>query len=458
MTFKQYFQKKVDRRRWKLSDPSPKIGFARTETHQTDLQTTMKFEAAGEHAVTVGMGYHLDRGESPDDEQFTYRKETWPVGPPGERMDSPLTWWHNWSVFAHDVWKDAVIEGLSIEVAARYDYFYFYSDPFSSRYYPVAYVANPYAFASLEDAQRLDDFDYQDHVVTGGIGASYAVLDWLRAVVNLNVGFRHWPPAFGVTVHGNNLYAPTTDGADMYSYTAEAGIKWKHKKFDGEAVAYYTWWDGFVEYGPGTFMGQDWYDWDADGIRDGNESIYTRQDSGQAYVYGVELGGTWHCKGDFDALFKWGEGCWDGLSVYMGFMWNYGVDLAHRTTASRHYEPIRQTHPARGLLTLKWEEPASKKAWISLTGDIVGPFDRIPNSRENDSSYWVDPAVSSSGKIRPDGLPGYTVWHLNSGWKATENLTLTLGCENIFNKKYRRAHSRCDEMGTNVSLGVDLKF
>ncbi len=457
IVFKQYFQKKVDRRRWKLIDSNPRIGFSRIETHQSELQATMKFDAAGEHNLTAGVAYHLDRGESADDEQFTYRKAGWTIGPPGERMDSPITWWHNFGVFVHDRWKDAMVKGLSIEASARYDYFYFWSDPFHSRYYPVAYTSNPFAYASLEEAQRNDDFVYDDHVITGGIGATYGVLDWLNAVVNLNVGYRHWPPAFGVTQHGNNLFAPDTEAADVYSYTGEAGLKWKHRKFEGEAVAYYTWWDGFAEYSAGTFMGQDWFDWNGNGTQDSNEGIYTRKNSGQAYVYGVEIEGTWRFKEDFDLLFGWGKGWWDGLSLYGGFMWNYGVDLAHRVGTS-HYEPIRQTHPARCLLSLKWEEPESKDAWFSLTADMVGKFDRIPNSRENDVAYWRNPQSAAGGKIRADGLPGYTVWHFNSGWKATENLTLTLGCENIFNRKYRRAHSRADEMGANVILGMDVKF
>jgi outer membrane receptor protein involved in Fe transport len=456
--FKLYYQDKMDRRRWLPSDPDPKIGFASTQTYQAELQATVAFEAVGQHNVTAGTGYHLDVGESPDDEQFTLRKENWAVGPPGERKDSPDTLWHNWSAFVQDEWEPDFFEGLKVIAAGRYDFFYFVSDPYSSKYYPPEYTANPSAWASLRESQENDDFTYTDHVLTGGLGLTYSVAPWWNVIANFTAGFRHWPPKFGVTEHGNGIYAPSREGANIFSYTSEFGFKWKHKKFEGEAVAYHTWWEGFVEWKNGTYLGQDWYDWDQDGSRDAGEDILVRETSGRAYVMGIELSGTYRLRGDLDALFGAGEGWWDGLSLMGGFMWNYGKDLAPRSGTS-YYEPIRHTHPARGLLVLRWEEPKKKNVWLSVTADMVRHYKRIPRNRLNgDVGYWLDPQDASKGKLRDYGLPGYSVFHFKAGWKVNENLTLNLGCENIFNKKYRRAHSRADEMGVNVIVGVDVKF
>ncbi|MHC4780166.1 MAG: TonB-dependent receptor [Planctomycetota bacterium] len=465
---KVFHQYKEDLRRWLPTDSDPKRGKATTKTYQAEVQSTFKADAGGQHSITAGAVYHYDLGESPDDEQFTLYKDSWAVGPPGARMDGPLTFWHNFGLILQDEFKPAFAEDvLRIDAAVRYDYFVFETDPFDPAYYPPEYNANPSAFSSLAEAQAADDFKFDDHIFTGGIGFNVAATDWLSAVTSFTVGYRQWPPKFGITQHGNGLYVPSKEAANIYSYNWEIGAKWNHDNLEGEAVFYYNWWDGFVEWHPTTYLGQDWYDWDNSGSEDPGEKVFARSASGQAYVLGIEAETTLHLDG---LLGK--KGWWDGFSGTIGIMYNFGKDLTSHHTDNPNtdadddwkYDPIRHSHPLRGIFEIKWENPGKRDIWISFQGDIVDRFTRIPYSRltgvvsGSDKGYLRDPQDSSKGLLRTDGLPGYAVFNLHAGWKATKNLTLTLGLENIFDRGFRRAHSRADEMGLNVTFGVDVKF
>ncbi|MHC4599481.1 MAG: TonB-dependent receptor plug domain-containing protein [Planctomycetota bacterium] len=464
---KLFHQYKEDLRRWFPPDPNQR-GKATTKTYQAEAQTTFKAEAMGKHAITAGAVYHYDWGESPDDEQFTMYRDSWAVGPPGARMDGPLTHWQNFGLFLQDEFKPAFAKDrVRITAAVRYDYFLFETDPFDPAYYPAEYNANPGAFASLAEAQAADDFKFEDHILTGGIGWNIALTDWLSIAESVTVGYRQWPPKFGVTQHGNGLYVPSKEAANIYSYNIESGLKWDHKNVKGEMVFYYNWWDGFVEWHPTTYLGQDWYDWNNNSVEDANEKVFARSASGQAYVLGFEAETTFHLK---DLLGK--KGFWDGLSLSLGFMYNYGKDLTSRHTDNPNtdvdddwtYDPVRHTHPLRGLFEIKWENPGKEDLWLSFKGDFVDRFTRIPYSRMkgvtsgSDVGYYRDPQDSSKGLLRTDGLPGYAVYSLMAGWKPTKNIGLTFGAENIFDRRYRRAHSRADEMGLNLILGVDIKF
>jgi outer membrane receptor protein involved in Fe transport len=453
-----YGQDKTDRRTWKPGDPDPKVGYSRTRTVQTELRTVSVFELWGGHRLVMGLSYQFDRGQSPGDGQFTLRKAGWTVGPPGERKAGPDSDWHSAAIFGQDTWEP--LPGLRVDASLRFDYSRFQTYPYSSRYYPPEYMAYPQAFSSLRGAQTWDDFRSTDLVLTGGLGVGAQLTDWLNLFGSFTAGFRNWPPKFGVTQHGMGIYVPSRSSENILAYNFEAGWKLRHSKFEGEAAAYATWWEGYLRWTPGRYMGSDWFDWNGNGTRDPDESVFERVDSGNAVLYGAEISATYRFEGDLETLFGAGKGFWDGLSLTAGFMWNWGRDLAHRADPlDRTYEPIRHTHPARGIFTLRWEEPEKGNLWFSLTADVVDRFDRVPETiLGNDPGFLRDPQDPASGLLRPFGLPGYTLFHFHGGWKVSKNLTLRLGCRNLFNRKYRSAHSRVDGPGADVLLGVDVRF
>ncbi len=121
-------------------------------------------------------------------------------------------------------------------------------------------------------------------------------------------------------------------------------------------------------------------------------------------------------------------------------------------------EPLRHTHPPRWLTSLRWQDAnETRRGWFEATADIVDRYDDISSGRLNgDVGYLNDPQDSSSGLLRSYGLPGYTVFDLRGGLDLAEGVHLTLALENIFDKKYRTAHSRMDAAGRSLLVGLEV--
>ena len=193
---------------------------------------------------------------------------------------------------------------------------------------------------------------------------------------------------------------------------------------------------------PGTFQGQEYYDFNQDGAFDPDERVYVTVPKGDAYVYGVEL---W-CRSHLNLFLPFLSKNW---SLSGGFMWNYGRDITDDA-------PLRHTHPARGLATLRWDNGNGE--WFEFCGEFVRKFGRVVPSRlATDVGYLKNPQDPESGLIRDFGLPGYSVFDIRGGFDLGKYVSVTLALENIFDKGYRRAHSRWDESGFNAIVGLSLR-
>lgn len=444
-----FYQKKVDTRYWE--DPASvadgRQGAARTESYTADLSLTRPLGPAG-NTVTVGVSHHLDVGESPDDEEFTERRNTWAVGPPGERQAGPDTWWWNLGAFLHDAWDAG---DVTLMASGRVDYFEFATDPYSSQYYPTTYPGT----GPLEPWQAFDDIRDGSFALTGGVGALWEFAPGFSAFTNASRGFRQWAPRFGFAQVGAGILAPSTEMPDpVISYSIEGGLKADVEKLAAEAVVYHTRFEGFLQDVRGTYQGQDWYDWNGDTIRDPNEDMYVRHAGSRAWVTGLELDATWRFDGDLRTLGWAGDGWWDGLSLRGSFAWNYGKDEAFSNDNLRH------VHPARALFALRWDEPGTRRFWGEVAVEAVRGFYRVPTERLNgDPGYKQDPAVAGSPLLRSNGLPGYTVVNVRGGWQASEWLEVVAGVDNVGDKRYRRAHSRIRaEAGINAHLSVRVQI
>ena len=121
-------------------------------------------------------------------------------------------------------------------------------------------------------------------------------------------------------------------------------------------------------------------------------------------------------------------------------------------------EPFRHTHPARAIFKLYYLEPLNQKYYIELSGDIVGRFEQVSADRlASDVGYLLNPQDPTSGLITPYGLPAYNVFDFRSSFRVSNTMQITVAVENIFDKKYRTAHSRMDAVGRNVLVGMEIK-
>lgn len=420
---KVYYQEKIDRRFWKATSQSGKTV---TETYSADLRVRGPWHPA--HTITGALQYHVDFGESPDDEQFTNSRPAWPT----PRKDAPDSEWHNAGIVLQDEWE--ITSWLSATLSLRGDIFVFQSFP-DSQYMPPG-GWNP----------ALDKLDETQSALTGGAGFLIRASEAVHPYVHYARGYRLWPPKFGVTQQGYGVLVPTMGFLDpMYGDTYEIGCKVQTEHVQAEAAFYYTDFSDFQVIVPGLFMGSDWYDFDGDTVRDPNENVYVIRNAGDAFVFGAEIGVRVRLDSIAEALHGW---------------WVRLVFAANQGEVRRIDEPLRHTQPMRGAIGVGWEDPDPKRGlYVEFVVDIVDRFDDIPSDRmANDPGYRRNPQSMASPLLRSYGLPGYVVADLRAGVNLFEGARLALVIENVSDVKYRRAHSRWDEQGLNATLSISVRY
>jgi outer membrane receptor protein involved in Fe transport len=414
-----YWQDKED---WRyFADGS--IGRARWESYSTDW--TWRTKRWEDHAVVAGLTARLDRGESPDDEQFTM------YYPDGRVLAAaPDQDWYNLGAFVRDDWRLAPQWTLSGSL--RFDRFYYDADP-SADYQPT--VGDP----------SIDDIDTWENSLTGGLGLAFAPAGEWRLFGSWTRGFRMFAPRFGVAQVGYGVLVPSgqLDPVDGDNY--EFGVRYRDALLDCSAVAYHTDFSGFQNPVRGSYNGLDWYDINGNNVRESSEDVYVVSGNGDAWVRGIEL----EARIELHALCRTLP-----LGTYAsgGFMWNEGEDETNDV-------PLRHTHPMRGLFALGFEEPLENRWQLEFGADMVDRYDDIDPARlTGDAGYRSDPQNSSSPLLRDYGLPGYTVFYLQGSAKLSDNARCGLHLDNLGDKNYRAAHSRMDAFGFNLGLWVEVTF
>lgn len=428
MDVRGYWQKKRDTR-W-FEDTGAK-GIATTETWQTGLTGTR--DLGGGHVLTTGFQFERDEGDSPDDEQFTY------VMPRPKRRDAPLSTWLDYGVFAQDEW--AIDDDWSVIASARYDYMDFSTRV--DRYY-VPPVGNP----------QDDDIDDTQDAWTGGLGAMYKATSEVHVWGNWARGFRQNAPNFGIRQLGDGVLIPNELLDPTESDNFEVGVKgrWPGLRFD---VAYYHTlidnWQG--DLAPTSYKGSTWFDFNRNGVRDANESYVKQIEGSDAHVRGVEANVSLQPHAYWDDV----SPVW---SVWGSFAWNRGS--SDPTSENPQSEPLRHTQPMRAIVGLRWDDVYDPKSgrYVELMADMVDRYDNIPSNRQLTDLAWRRDAQDGTSPLLRSyvGTPGYTIFHLYAGMNLEENVRVELGVENLFDKKYRVAHSRMDAPGINVVASLEILF
>ncbi|MBC8328704.1 MAG: TonB-dependent receptor [Planctomycetes bacterium] len=417
-----YHQDKEDWRYWTNGDE----GVARWRTWTADAQAEAEF---GDHELTYGLAFHLDRGESPDDEQFTM----YPGGGGPAVKAAPDSDWWNLGAFVQDEWDFA--EDWSLLAAARYDHFLFRSTP-DKWYTPPA--GSP---------KRLDDIRSTEGALTGGLALTRWFGESFHLYTSWYRGFRQFAPNFGIRQHGWGVLVPNGLLEPVSSDTYELGAKFEEETLTAEAILYRTDFSNFQNIVAGSYQGSKFYDFNNNGTFEADERVYRTTANGDAFVHGVELAG----QARLDRFFDSAAACdwWLGGS----FMWNIGQDETNEV-------PLRHTVPVRGVVSVLWEPRDSRNGlYCGLDVEMVNAFTRIDPARlGSDVGYLSDPQDPTSGQIRPWGLPGYTLVHLRGGYTLDNGVELFAVIDNAGGVDYRAAHSRADGIGMNLTVGAAVPF
>ncbi len=222
------------------------------------------------------------------------------------------------------------------------------------------------------------------------------------------------------TARSNEIETPSPDLDPEKYITYEIGVRSRYENFSAQAACFYTDVRDMIVRTP-------------TGVVIGTDLEVTKKNAGDGYVQGVELGATYRF------LPQW--------SVFGSLAWLDGeVDTYPTSAPDKETEPIDRLMPTTGLLGVRWDHP-EKKYWAEAVVIGVDEADDLSTRDEGDTD-----------RIPPGGTPGYAVLNLRSGWKLTENLTVSAAVENLTNEDYRIHGSGQNEPGTNVVLSTDWRF
>ncbi len=210
--------------------------------------------------------------------------------------------------------------------------------------------------------------------------------------------------------------APDLDEEEFVSFEVGSKVLFEDLGLHAYASYHYTIIDGMIVRFP------------TGNTIDGDPEV-TKDNVGDGFVHGVELGLAWNF--------------YEGFTAFGNFAWIEG-EAENFVGGTKKDEPLSRLQPATAILGVRWDSP-EKKYWVEASATMADDQDRLSARDKADTQ-----------RIPPRGTPGYTVYSLRGGAEVREGITVFCAIENITDVDYRIHGSGQNEPGTNVVLGVDL--
>ncbi len=220
------------------------------------------------------------------------------------------------------------------------------------------------------------------------------------------------------TARTNEIETPAP-GLDPERYlTYEAGVKSSYDAFDLQFAYFYTVVQDMIMRVPTGAL-----------VRGLNE--VTKRSEGDGFVQGVELAPAWRFARDWTAF---GTLTWlDGE-----------IDTYPTAALVKDREPVDRLMPATTQVGLRWDE-SKRRFWTEAAFTWA--------DRQDDLSTRD---AADTGRIPPNGTPGYATLALRAGWRVVEGVHLTFAVENVTNADYRIHGSGLNEPGRNFIFGLEM--
>jgi outer membrane receptor protein involved in Fe transport len=280
--------------------------------------------------------------------------------------------------------------------------------------------------------------------VTWNVGTIVGVTRSWDLVGNISTAFRA-PDYSDLFSSGTPVFSSKTASIPSplidpeKSITYEVGTRYHSDRITGSATAYTTQLYDTVETvnaGTVTIPGQ------------GTFIANSRDNSGTAYVRGVELSLAYHPA--------------PGWTLFGNATYTYGQDTALDA-------PLRFIPPLFGTVGIRYESP-SKRWWVEATEFMAGTLYRHAPQDELDAGFSKDPAFGSPNTTNNPPyrdnftIPGYAITNLRAGARLWERqgraLDVTLVLSNLFDHKYREAYAQQELVapGFGATINVKLTF
>jgi len=301
-------------------------------------------------------------------------------------------------------------------------------------------------------------FEDSDSALTGSAGVVVGLLDELNFVGNVATSFR--APSLNdttaVEVTNEGVDAPSPDLESEKGLTIEGGFKARSTYFSGSVIYYFSQIKDLVTRVPvkEAYEGQKMPKIYAD-IRDAypDLDVFVKDNIDEAQIQGIEVDGL--------------ASITDGWSIFGNLTFTRGevtVLNGKEPDPNKPWESrIRREPPLNGMLGVRWEgkndrflgefffRGAVKQNRLSK-GDIRDP--RIPGLTRDVESVEFD----EDGRATDAGTPGWFTLNLRCGIRLTDYNRLTIGVENILNRRYREHGSGVNGPGINFIVSLDNRF
>lgn len=223
---------------------------------------------------------------------------------------------------------------------------------------------------------------------------------------------------------GARFEIPNANLKPEYVVNYETGVRWTHRGLAAQLAAFRSAYSNLIDRAEAAYLGMDWLDVNQNGVREKTEpGIYQRANIGRALVRGVEF------EAEAELSRHW--------SLRANTSWIEGHDRVART-------PLSRIPPVMGVAAVRWTPRAG--VWAEVYSLAAGRQSRL------------SPGDKTDHRIPPGGTPGFATWNLRGGVRVPAGGRLTLGLENLADKRYRWHGSGIDAPGRNLVAGVEWIF
>jgi len=209
--------------------------------------------------------------------------------------------------------------------------------------------------------------------------------------------------------------SPGLDPEDFVTY--EVGLKTEGDDLSSQLALFYTDIDDQIVRFPTGDMNA------------AGEFEITKDNVGDGYVWGVELGGAYRFQEQW-TLF--------GNATFL----EGKVETFPTSAQMIEEEYIDRLMPFTTQVGLRWDGD-DRRQWVELVGIYADDADKLSTRDAGDTS-----------RIPPGGTPDYLVVHARGGWRLHERATLNVAVENLTDEDYRIHGSGPNMPGLNFMLGL----
>ncbi len=260
------------------------------------------------------------------------------------------------------------------------------------------------AFAINMEDDFLGKISKKTSALVGNTALRYKLNDALLLIASVNSGFRapNIDDLGSLGIVDFRFETPNYDLKPEQSLQGQLGVRWSRGTFNAELFAYRNQLKNLISrirLDTQTIQGYP---------------VYTKVNSGEAYVQGIE------------SAFRWVLS--QHLSLDGSFTWTYGENVSAR-------EPVRRIPPAFGRFELRYQPVANTD--LRLEWLAAGKQDRLAEADKGDN------------RIPAGGTPGWNVLNLHLTW-SWNRISMDISGMNLANTDYRTHGSGINGVGRSV--------